>query len=94
MLVNRNTCEMILRRVESTEMDAHRIPEYIYDSKAAFGIMGDPLISMIYDFMGWETEKTYAAEGIATRDGVLFSMVDAKIIDGWERRVMTEESIK
>ena len=91
MLMNPDTEELIIRGVESTEKDAHRIPDVVYDGNAVYGIKGDPLVSMIYDLTGWDKERVYSMAGRKTPDGMRFSLRDAAETNGWERRIITEE---
>ena len=72
MLLNKDTREMLIRKVSSFEKDAHRIPNKVYEKDYTYGIMGDPLISMIYEYMGWDKDIAYVTEGKKTADGMLF----------------------
>lgn len=91
MLLNKDTREMLIRKVSSLDKDAHRIPNKVYEIDATYGIMGDPLISMLYEYMGWDKKSAYVTEGKKTPDGMLFSLRKADKTDGWERKVITEE---
>ncbi len=91
MLLNMDTREMLIRSVSSLEKDAHRIPRKVYEKDATYGIMGDPLISMLYEYMGWDKNISYVTEGRKTPDGILFSLRNADKTDGWEKKVITEE---
>ena len=91
LLLNVDTAQMLIRGVNLTEKDAHRIPSEVYERSAVYGITGDPLVTMIYDFMEWDSTKAYSVKGAETPDGVLFSLKGAGVIDGWERRIISEE---
>ena len=91
MLVNKDTEEMLIRKVSSFEKDAHRVPQRVYEKSATYGIMGDPLITMIYELLRWDKDAAYVTEGRNTPDGVLFSLKDAGKTENWERKVITEE---
>lgn len=91
MLLNMDTREMLIRSVSSLEKDAHRIPNKVYKKGATYGIMGDPLISMLYEYMGWDKNIAYVTEGRKTPDGILFSLKNAEKTEGWEKKVVTED---
>lgn len=91
MLVNQDTGEMIIRGATPLAKDAHRIPSKAYEKALTYGIMGDPLISMIYELLDWNKGVTYVTEGSKTPDGVLFGLKSASMIDDWDRKVITEE---
>ena len=91
MLVNQKTGEMILRTTAQMEKDSYRIPAEVYERGAVYGIEGEILISMIYQMMGWKGRQIYAVDGGMTASGVLFPMKEAVSVEGWERKVITEE---